>query len=324
MASPVTSPPGAVPEAGATVDRGVQKRRRSAVARASSSRVLWAVPALVFLVVFFVYPLWLLVDTSLREVSLGTAASPGNPFVGLDNYAELGTDRDFLASVPRTVAFLIGTVAMQLVVGVLLALALTSRLRWLSVPRFVVYFVWLLPPVVSGAIWKFALDGSEQGAVNAALLALGLVDQPILFLTTPWLAMVLIALVNAWAGVPFVAIIMTAALKDVPEEHYEAARVDGASPLQRFRHITLPTVMPTIGILSALLVIYSFKAFDFIFVLTQGGPGTSTATVPFLAYLVSFTQFDFGQGSAIGIVAVAFSLVFATPYIVSTWKERRS
>ena len=324
MAPSVTSSPGTIPDSGAAAAPAPERHRAGRVSRAVNSRLLWAAPALLFLVVFFVYPLWLLVDTSLREVSLGTAASSGNPFVGLDNYAALGEDRDFLASVPRTVVFLLGTVALQLVVGILLAMALASKLRGLTVPRFVVYFVWLLPPVVSGAIWKFALDGSEQGAVNAALLRLGLVDQPVLFLTTPWLAMVLIALVNAWAGIPFVAIIMTAALKDVPEDHYEAARVDGASPMQRFRHITLPTVMPTIGILSALLVIYSFKAFDFIFVLTQGGPGTSTATVPFLAYLVSFTQFDFGQGSAIGMVAVAFSLVFAMPYIVSTWKERRS
>jgi multiple sugar transport system permease protein len=286
-------------------------------------RLVWAAPALAFLAVFFVYPLWLLVDTSLREVSLGTVALPDNPFVGTENYRALGEDPDFRAAVPRTVLFLIGTVSVQLVVGVMLAQVLTQRMRGLSVPRFIVYFVWLLPPVVSGAIWKFALDGTEQGAVNAALLALGVIDDPILFLTTPTLTMGVIAMVNAWAGIPFVAIVMTAALKDVPEELYEAARVDGASPLRRFWHVTLPQVAPTLGILSALLIIYSFKAFDFIFVLSQGGPGTATATVPFLAYLVAFVQFDFGTGSAIGTLSVLFALLCATPYIVSTWRERR-
>jgi multiple sugar transport system permease protein len=282
------------------------------------------VPALLFLGVFFLYPLWLLIDTSLREVSLGTAASPDNEFVGLENYRTLAEDPDFRGAVPRTLLFLVGTVAVQLVVGIALAVALVQRFRGLSVPRFIVYFVWLLPPVVSGAIWKFALDGTEQGAINGALVALGLVDRPILFLTTPWIAMVVIGFVNAWAGIPFVAIIMTAALKDVPEELYEAGKVDGASPRQRFFHITLPSVAPTIAILSALLIIYSFKAFDYIFVLTQGGPGTSTATVPFLAYLVSFTQFDFGVGSAIGTISMLFAILCASPYIVSTWKERRS
>jgi multiple sugar transport system permease protein len=285
-------------------------------------RLVWAAPALAFLAVFFVYPLWLLVDTSLREVSLGTVALPDNAFIGTENYRALGEDPGFRAAVPRTVLFLIGTVSVQLVVGVMLAQVLTQRMRGLSVPRFI-YFVWLLPPVVSGAIWKFALDGTEQGAVNAALLALGVIDDPILFLTTPTLTMGVIAMVNAWAGIPFVAIVMTAALKDVPEELYEAARVDGASPLRRFWHVTLPQVAPTLGILSALLIIYSFKAFDFIFVLSQGGPGTATATVPFLAYLVAFVQFDFGTGSAIGTLSVLFALLCATPYIVSTWRERR-
>jgi multiple sugar transport system permease protein len=288
-----------------------------------TSRFLWAAPAITFLVLFFLYPLWLLIDTSLREVSLGSVARTDNPFVGLENYRALAQDPDFRAAVPRTILYLIGTVSIQLVIGIALAQVLVQRMRGLVIPRFIVYFVWLLPPVVSGAVWKFALDGSEQGAVNTALLAAGLIDDPILFLTSPTLTMTVIAFINAWAGIPFVAIVMTAALKDVPEDLYEAGKVDGASPLKRFWHITLPTVAPTIGIVTALLIIYSFKAFDFIFVLSQGGPGTATSTVPFLAYLVAFTQFDFGLGSAIGMVAVVFALVCASPYIVNTWKERR-
>lgn len=324
MAAP-TVPPADVPAETRKTRRpgGAHTRPRRKRGRSQTSRLLWAAPALLFLVVFFLYPLYLLVDTSVHEVSLGTAASPDNPAVGAENYRELFGEQSFRDAVPRTLLFLVGTVAVQLVAGIALAQVLNQRFRWLTLPRFMVYFAWLLPPVVSGAVWKFALDGSGQGAVNSALLALGLIDKPILFLTTGWLAMGVIAFVNAWAGIPFVAIVMSAALRDVPGELYEAAKVDGAGPAQRFTRITLPSVAPTIGILSALLIIYSFKAFDFIFVLTQGGPGTSTATVPFLAYLVSFTQFDFGTGSAIGVLSVLFALVCATPYIISTWKERR-
>jgi multiple sugar transport system permease protein len=284
----------------------------------------YAVPALAFLVVFFVYPLWLLVDTSLRRVSLGTAARTDNDFVGLENYSALFSDPEFVAAVPRTVVFLLVTVGLQLLLGMALALALDQRFPALAVPRFLVYFVWLLPPVVSGAIWRYALDGTSQGAVNAGLLALGLVDEPVLWLTSPTLAMSLIAFVTAWAGVPFVAIVLSAALKDVPEDLYEAAKVDGASPWGRYRHITVPALLPTVSILSALLIIYSFKAFDYIFMLTQGGPGTSTATVPFLAYVISFAQFDFGKGSAVGVLSVLFALAAATPYIISVWRERRA
>ena len=316
------------PAPGATSRRGRMGRLsgqgRQPRLGGQGGRLVWAAPAILFLLMFFVYPLWLLVDTSLREVSLGTVARPDNPFVGLANYRTLVADKEFQAAVPRTIVFLVVTVAIQLVVGIALAQVLVQKMRGLAIPRFVVYFVWLLPPVVSGAVWKFALDGSEQGAVNTALLALGIIDQPVLFLTSPTLSMAVIAFVTAWAGIPFVAIVMTAALKDVPEELYEAARMDGASPTERFRHITLPSVGPTVGILSALLIIYSFKAFDYIFVLTQGGPGTATSTVPFLAYLISFTQFDFGVGSATGMLAVLFALVCATPYIVSTWREGRA
>jgi multiple sugar transport system permease protein len=290
--------------------------------RESGIRMLWAAPALGFLAVFFLYPLWLLIDTSLREVSLGTAGQSGNPWVGTANYQAVLADPEFQAAVPRTLAFLVVTVVLQLVGGLCVALVLHQRFRWLTIPRFLVYFVWLLPPVVSGAIWKFALDGSSQGAVNALLTGTGLVDDPVLFLTQPTLALAVIAFVTAWAGIPFVAIVLTAALKDVPEDLYEAAKVDGASPLRRFRSVALPSMGPTIGILSALLIIYSFKSFDYIFMLTQGGPGTSTSTVPYLAYLVSFTQFDFGLGSTVGVIAVVFAILCALPYIVRTFKER--
>ncbi len=294
----------------------------AAAARDDRIRMLWAAPALGFLGIFFLYPLWLLVDTSLREVSLGTAGQGGNPWVGTANYQAVLADPEFQAAVPRTLIFLVATVSMQLIGGMCVALVLHQRFRWLTVPRFLVYFVWLLPPVVSGAIWKFALDGSSQGAVNALLVGSGLVPEPVLFLTRPTLALAVIAFVSAWAGIPFVAIVLTAALKDVPEDLYEAAKVDGASPLRRFGSVALPSMAPTLGILSALLIIYSFKSFDYIFMLTQGGPGTSTSTVPYLAYVVSFIQFDFGLGSTVGVIAVVFAVACASPYIVRTWKER--
>jgi multiple sugar transport system permease protein len=291
--------------------------------RTGLAKLAFALPALGFLLVFFVYPLALLVDTSLREVSLGSAADGDNPLVGTENFRTILADQAFREAVPRTAAFLVGSVLLQLLLGLAVALVLNERFRGVAVPRLLVYFVWLLPPVVSGAIWKFALDGTEQGAVNGALLALGLIDAPVLFLTRPLLAMVVITFVTAWAGVPFVAIVLMAALRDVEVELYEAARVDGCGPWQRFRSVTLPAVMPTIGILATLLLIYSFKAFDYIFVLTLGGPGTSTSTVPFLAYLFSFAQFDFGLGSAIGVISVVTALLFAVPYLLQARKEQR-
>jgi ABC-type sugar transport system permease subunit len=279
------------------------------------------VPAVGFLVLFFLYPLYLMVDMSLREVSIGTVARSDNDFVGLANYQTVFGSADFLAAVPRTALYVAGTVVLQLVLGLALAVILTSRLRGVHVGRTLVFFVWLLPPVVSGVVWRLLLEGTASGALNHVLLRLGVVDTPYVFLTKPAVAMTAITLINTWAFVPFASIVFMAALQNVPEDVYEAAKVDGAGPGRRFRSITLPFVAPTVAIVALLLTIYSFKTFDFIYVLTTGGPGSATSTIPFLAYLRSFVQFDFGVGSAIAVLAVGAALLLALPYLVRAQRE---
>jgi len=287
-------------------------------------RLAYAAPAFAFLLVFFVYPLYLMVDLSLHDVSIGTVARSDNPSVGLDNYRAVLDEPDLGQAVPRTVVFLVVTVVGQLVCGLAVALLLTERLPGIRVARSLVFFVWLLPPVVSGAIWRFMFNGTDNGIVNWLLARLGREGDPVSFLTENPLAMGVVTLVNTWAGVPFVAIVLLAALQSVPTELYEAARVDGASPRRRFTSVTLPGIAPTLAILGVLLTIYAFKTFDYILVLTRGGPGTDTSTVPFLAYLKSYTEYDFGQGAAIGVLAVAASLVLAAPYLVQVRRERRA
>lgn len=311
--------PGSTPSAAAPLaPAGTSRRRRGP---ALGRRLGFAAPALAFLGLFFLYPLFLMARMSLQEVSLGTAARSDNPFVGLANYREVLTDADFLAAVPRTAIFVVVTVALQLVLGLALAVLLNSRVRGMRIGRSLVFFIWLLPPAVSGAIWKFLFTGTEQGPVNFVLDRLGLIDEPIVFLIRPAIALVIIILVNAWAYMPFVAIVFMAALQSVPEDVYEAAKVDGASPARRFRAITLPFLAPTIAIVTLLQLIYSFKQFDFVYVLTQGGPGTATSTVPYLAYVTSFAKYNFGEGSAIGVVAVVAALLLALPYVLRASKQ---
>jgi len=299
---------------------GLRRRRGGVELR----RLAYAAPAFAFLLVFFVYPLYLMVDLSLHDVSIGTVARSDNPSVGLDNYRAVLDEPDLGQAVPRTVVFLVVTVVGQLVCGLAVALLLTERLPGIRVARSLVFFVWLLPPVVSGAIWRFMFNGTDNGIVNWLLARLGREGDPVSFLTENPLAMGVVTLVNTWAGVPFVAIVLLAALQSVPTELYEAARVDGASPRRRFTSVTLPGIAPTLAILGVLLTIYAFKTFDYILVLTRGGPGTDTSTVPFLAYLKSYTEYDFGQGAAIGVLAVAASLVLAAPYLVQVRRERRA
>lgn len=286
-------------------------------------RLLFALPALAFLIAFFVYPLYLMVDLSLHEVSLGSVRRPDNPGVGLDNYRSVLEDEDFRAAIPRTLLFVGSTVVAQLLLGLAVAALLVERFPGLRIARSLIFFVWLLPPVVSGSIWRFMFNGTENGVFNGLLNIAGRSGDPVAFLTENPLAMGAITVVNTWAGVPFVAIVLVAALQGVPVDLYEAARVDGANATQRFRDITLPSIAPTLATLGVLLVIYSLKTFDYILVLTRGGPGTDTSTVPYLAYLTSFGEFDFGVGATIGVLSVIGSLLLAWPYLWQLRRERQ-
>lgn len=284
-------------------------------------RLAFTIPAVLFLLAFFLYPLYLMVELALRDVSMGSVATGPNPFVGLRNFRETLGSRDFQDAVPRTILFVVATVALQITLGVGLAKVLNSKMPGAQIGRALVFFVWLLPPVVTGAIWKFMLAGTRQGVVNSLLMQFGITDRPEVFLVDSTVAMIVITLVTTWAFLPFATIVFMAALQNVPTDLYEAGRVDGAGPFSRFWHITLPFIRPTTYVLTLLLLIYSFKSFDFIFVLTQGGPGTSTSTIPYLAYVQSFNLFDFGLGSATSVVAVVAALAMSWPYLT---RVRRS
>jgi multiple sugar transport system permease protein len=180
-------------------------------------------------------------------------------------------------------------------------------------------FVWALPPVVNGSVWKFLLG--DAGLVNVVLLGAGLRDTPVPFLYDQYWALLAVAFVNSWAVVPFNALVFRAALMNIPPETFEAAALDGADRWQEIRHIMLAAVRPTTLVLLVLTIVYAFRSFDFIYVMTYGGPGTATNTLPFLGYLQAFVRFDFGLGSATSVVTVLFVLVLAAVYARSIRRE---
>ena len=182
-------------------------------------------------------------------------------------------------------------------------------------------FVWALPPVVNGSVWKFLLG--TQGLFNTVLTDLGLVSSAVPFLFDDRIALVSVALVNSWVVIPFNALVYRAAMIGIPAELFEAARVDGASRWQEIRHIIIPSVRPTTMILTVLTVVYGFRSFDFIYVMTFGGPGTATTTLPFLGYLQAFVRFDFGLGASTALIAVLMVFVLAVLYARGVRKEEK-
>ena len=180
--------------------------------------------------------------------------------------------------------------------------------------------VWALPPVVSGSVWKFLLAG--DGAVNAVLVAIGL--GPVGWLSSPDLALGAVSLVAAWASLPFAVLIIRGGLLAIPPEILEAAELDGAGPWKLSRYVLLPLLRPTLAVLAILVILYAFRSFDFVYVMTQGGPGRITNTLPYLAYQTSFKTFSFGAGAAVAVLAMLVIVFLAIPYVASLRREEQA
>lgn len=285
--------------------------------RAGRSRLGFALPGGVFLALLSLYPIYLLVSMSVSEVSSGTLNKPW-PFVAADNFAALWSGSDLGNATLNTLVF----VAVVTVVGVVGGLGVAIVLRSSTIASAfllgMMVFIWALPPVVNGSIWKFLL--ADQGLVNSAVRATGLGDG-LPFLYDSHFALLSVALVNSWAVIPFNALVFRSALLAIDPEVLEAASMDGASRWQEIRLILVPSARATAVVLAILTVVYAFRSFDFIYVMTSGGPGSSTTTLPFLSYSQAFVQHDYGIGSATGVLSLLIVAVLAVIYVRSTRKE---
>ena len=173
--------------------------------------------------------------------------------------------------------------------------------------------------MVNGSVWKFLLG--DAGLINSIITGVGLSQDAVPFLYDDRFALLSVAIVNSWAVVPFNALVFRAGILGIPAETFEAARIDGASRWQEIRYMIIPAVRPTTLVLAVLTIVYAFRSFDFIFVMTYGGPGVSTNTLPFLSYLQAFVRFDFGMGAATAVISVLLVLVLAVIYARSVRAE---
>jgi multiple sugar transport system permease protein len=257
---------------------------------------------------------------SVQEVNIGNIADLARPFVGLDNYAQVIADPIFHKVVLNSLIFVCANMVAQIGLGLLAALFFAQRFPGAQFMRGVLLAPWILPALVVGALWKW-IFATEYGIANHAIMTLSLIARPVNWLSDTSVSLLSVTLANIWFGMPFSMILIAAALASVPLEHYEAASLDGAGALARFRFITLPALRPTLLAVACLVVIYTMRAFDLIFTLTGGGPLDSSNVLPLLSYQFSFQQFQFGLGSAIG--SFAFVIVFgvALIYVRTLGKE---
>ena len=289
-------------------------RRSSARTKARIAELAFVVPALVYLVVFFGYPVVTNVMMGFQEYTTKTFFTGEAPFVGLANYAAVLSSSLFGKSLLNTVLFTGGSILGQFVIGLAIAMFFRRSFPLSNTLRALLLLPWLVPLIASAAVWRWILD-TDYGALNRLLSALPFVDAHPAWLTSTSLALIAVVGVNIWLGIPFNATILYGGLQEIPEELYEAGALDGATGWRAFRHITWPLLRPVVTVVLVLGVVYTLKVLDIILGLTGGGPANSTQTLATLSYQRSFRQFDFGQGAALGNLLVLLSLVFAVVYL---------
>jgi multiple sugar transport system permease protein len=254
----------------------------------------------------WLYSLWM----SLNSVNLLTQQWN---FVGLDNYTKLLGDQSFRNSLVRTIWFSASVVVGGTAIGLLMALALNEKFKGRGVMRSVMLLPWAIAPVVVGKLFTLIYSGS-YGVLNGLMLELGLIETYIPLLTHSVRALLLVALASVWQSAPLSGLLLLAAMQAVPPNLYNAAKIDGATALQRFRKITLPWLRPMLVFVVILNTINAVMTFDLIYVLTQGGPGEATTVISWLGYVTFFNFARYGEGTAILYILSLICLILAVFY----------
>lgn len=263
---------------------------------------LLLLPAFLWLAGLVAYPFGMAISYCLSNVVVGREQAAR--FIGLDNFVSLLDSELFIQTVKNSFTFTISAVTLKAVFGLLLALLLNKDLRFKRLIRGCVLLPWVMPVALSALGWKWMYDSLYSvitWTLNRFVLLAGLPPLEINWLGQPRLAMTSVIVVNAWIGLPFFAITLLAGLQGIPEELYEAAEVDGATPWRRFFHVTLPMLRPVLAIVILFSTIFTFADFNTVYILTQGGPMNYTHLFATLANMLAFQTLDLGRGAAVSL-----------------------
>ena len=264
----------------------------------------WVLPAIAVLALLSIYPLLFAIEVSLR-----TPAGHG-----FSNFTRLVQDEFFLVALAQTLVYTAGAQVIEFTLGLLLALLLNREFRGRLVFRSILLIPMLLPPVVVAVIWRLILN-PEFGVLNGTLRSLGVPTASLTWFGSERTAMLSVILVDVWQWTPFMFLLILAGLQGLPVEPFEAARVDGASPFQIFRRLTMPMLRPVIAIAVLLRTMDLLRVFDQIFILTQGGPGFATETVTLYIYRTAFRYWNFGYAAAMSFVLLAATTIIARAFL---------
>jgi ABC-type sugar transport system permease subunit len=274
--------------------------------------LLLVAPSLIFIGLFSVYPIFDSFRLSFYRLILSFPWL-GRKMVGWQNYTDLWTDPVAADALRNTLLFIAVTIPLELALGLAIALVMNEAFRGRGLLRAVVLIPWAIPTVVSSQMWRFMFN-DRYGLFNFALFG-DEVSRYMAPLADPELAMTAIMAAEVWKTTPFAALILLAGLQSIPDDLYEAASIDGATRWQKFRHVTLPLIMPALLLAVLFRTIDALRVFDLVFVMTQGGPADATNVLQFYGYKKSFAEGMVGYGSAIAVCVFLLSLLLSLAYL---------
>ena len=238
-------------------------------------------------------------------------------YIGLENFGKIFSDKDFSTIMKNEIAFALSVTVITVLISILIALLLNSVCRCKNIVRALVFMPWVLPEVVVGAIWRWILNG-EKGLINAIMVDyLHLLPEHIQFFSAG-LSLVSVSEVYIWRTYPYVTIMLSAGLQGIDRGLYEAAAIDGCNGIKKFWYITLPGLKYVLSICSLMAMIWTMNGFGILNILTSGGPGVSSTTLPIIIYKTAFQKFRFGRASAYSVVQFVIIMIFAIIYLRMT------
>ncbi|WP_119066344.1 carbohydrate ABC transporter permease [Aggregatilinea lenta] len=273
---------------------------------------VYAFPGLLLLLVILGYPIGRGFYLSFYKYNLSTFEPPR--LIGLENYEKLVADPLFIDAFQHTIAFVVVSIALEFALGLMIALLLQLDFKGRNLLRGVSLLPWMMAPVVTAFVWSWLLNGT-YGIVNYAMMEANLVSKPIAWFTSTNLALPTLIFVDVWQSTPFVMLVLLAGLQNIPESLYEAARIDGAGAVRSFWHITLPLLKPSAAVALLMRTMIALRFFDAVWIITRGGPASSTEVLATYAYKKSMLGFRMGFGSAATTVIFLLAFVMSIGYI---------
>ena len=280
---------------------------------------LMLLPIMFFILIVLVYPMVAGIVTAFYSMILTRPQESG--FIGFGNFAKIFLDHVVPLTINNTLLLVFLSVSLQLLCGLTIALILNKKFRGRRFYLAVVFCPWAISMTLAGIIFRWMFHQS-LGVINDFLQLVGVLKQPIAWLSTTETAMVALIIVNVWKGIPFFALMILAGLQAIPESFYEVADLEGAGFFQKFFKITLPSITQIFLIAIILRIIWTFNTVDLIFVLTNGGPMYATETVASYIFKLAYSTLDFGYASALSILLLIFLMVFTAIYFRVSHLER--